>query len=99
MLTKHRDKTETIAKELLEKEIIFQADLEKLIGKRPFDEKTTLQNFIDPDTNQTPKSSVIPAPVEESKGLEISDFDEPKVDDIIQEDNSTSDTDGLIKED
>ena len=99
LLTKHRDKTETIAKELLEKEIIFQADLEKLIGKRPFDEKTTLQNFIDPDTNQTPKSSVIPAPVEESKGLEISDFDEPKVDDIIQEDNSTSDTDGLIKED
>jgi len=29
----------------LEKEILFQADLEKLIGKRPFEKETTYQAF------------------------------------------------------
>ncbi len=36
-----------VAKELLEKEIIFQNDLERLIGKRPFTKSTTYQAFID----------------------------------------------------
>ncbi len=36
---------EVIAKELLEKEIIFQSDLERLIGKRPFDRQTTYEEF------------------------------------------------------
>jgi len=49
LLTKHRVETEKIAKELLEKEIIFQADLEKLIGKRPFDNKTNYQSYMDGD--------------------------------------------------
>ena len=30
---------------LLEKEILFQADLERLIGKRPFDKPTTYQQY------------------------------------------------------
>ena len=34
-----------VAKELLEKEIIFQSDLEGLIGKRPFEKQTTYQAF------------------------------------------------------
>jgi cell division protease FtsH len=29
----------------LEKEILFQADLERLIGKRPFEKETTYQAF------------------------------------------------------
>jgi AFG3 family protein len=45
LLSKHRDHLEVIAKELLEKEILFQADLERLIGKRPFDKLTTYQQF------------------------------------------------------
>ncbi len=36
---------EILAKELLEKEILFQTDLEKLIGKRPFAKETTYQAF------------------------------------------------------
>ena len=36
---------ETLAKELLEKEILFQSDLEKLIGKRPFEKETTYQAY------------------------------------------------------
>jgi AFG3 family protein len=36
---------EILAKELLEKEILFQSDLEKLIGKRPFAKETTYEAF------------------------------------------------------
>lgn len=34
-----------LANELLEKEILFQSDLERLIGKRPFDKETTYQAY------------------------------------------------------
>ena len=39
LLKEKKDQLELIAKELLKKEILFQSDIEKLIGKRPF--KTT----------------------------------------------------------
>jgi AFG3 family protein len=45
LLIKHREQLEILAKELLEKEILFQADLERLIGKRPFAAQTTYQKF------------------------------------------------------
>ena len=51
LLTHHREHLEIIAKELLEKEILFQADLERLIGKRPFAHQTTYEKF----TNGTPE--------------------------------------------
>ena len=49
LLTDKKTELETVAKELLEKEIIFQSDLEDLIGKRPFERQTTYQAF----TNNT----------------------------------------------
>jgi cell division protease FtsH len=45
LLMLHREYLDIIAKELLEKEILFQADLERLIGKRPFERQTTYQEF------------------------------------------------------
>ena len=45
LLNDHRDKLEIIAKELLEKEILFQTDLERLIGKRPFSSLTNYEKF------------------------------------------------------
>jgi AFG3 family protein len=45
LLILYRDKLEIIAKELLEKEILFQSDLERLIGKRPFNTQTTYEKF------------------------------------------------------
>jgi len=45
LLEKHREHLEVIAKELLEKEILFQSDLERLIGKRPFATQTTYEKF------------------------------------------------------
>ena len=45
LLLDRRDELETVAKELLEKEIIFQSDLERLIGKRPFEGQTTYEAY------------------------------------------------------
>ncbi len=45
LLTEKRDELDILANELLEKEILFQSDLEKLIGKRPFEHQTTYEAF------------------------------------------------------
>jgi cell division protease FtsH len=50
MLIDHREHLEIIAKELLEKEILFQSDLERLIGKRPFAHQTTYEKFTNAKT-------------------------------------------------
>ena len=39
LLTEKKQEVEIIAKELLTREVLFQSDLESLIGKRPFEEK------------------------------------------------------------
>lgn len=46
LLTQHREGLEKIAQALLQKEIIFQSDLEELLGKRPFDTRTTYDEFV-----------------------------------------------------
>lgn len=45
LLQEKKAELEIIAKELLEKEIIFQTDLTRLIGERPFDKQTTYQEY------------------------------------------------------
>ena len=39
ILSKHKDKLALLAEQLLEKEVIFQEDLERIFGKRPFGQK------------------------------------------------------------
>ena len=39
LLQEKKQQVEAIAKELLTREVLFQSDLEQLIGKRPFEEK------------------------------------------------------------
>ena len=39
VLTEHKDKLTTLAERLLEKEVIFKEDLEKIFGKRPYDQQ------------------------------------------------------------
>jgi AFG3 family protein len=45
LLTDKQDKLEILAQELLVKEVLFQNDLERLIGPRPFEQLTTYQEF------------------------------------------------------
>lgn len=47
LLREKRDELELVAQELLEKEVVFQSDLVKLIGDRPFSKKTNYQAFTD----------------------------------------------------
>ncbi|MBO6623022.1 MAG: ATP-dependent zinc metalloprotease FtsH [Balneola sp.] len=49
LLQGKKKELEILAKELLEKEMLYQSDLEKLIGKRPFDSKTTYEEYTTPD--------------------------------------------------
>lgn len=51
LLVSKKSELEILAKELLKREIIFQSDLEGLIGKRPFENQTTYESF----TNGTPE--------------------------------------------
>lgn len=67
LLSKHRDHLEVIAKELLEKEILFQSDLERLIGKRPFEKLTTYQQFTNGSGDEKSVSET-EKPVSEEKG-------------------------------
>jgi AFG3 family protein len=46
LLNEHRNELEIIAQELLTKEVLFQNDLERLIGKRPFHAETTYKAFM-----------------------------------------------------
>jgi AFG3 family protein len=51
LLTLKRTELEAVAKELLEKEVIFQTDLERLIGKRPYQKEDHL--YENQDLNDT----------------------------------------------
>ena len=42
MLTEKKGQVEKLAEALLDKEVLFQSDVETLIGKRPYEEKKTL---------------------------------------------------------
>ncbi|MBB5397391.1 ATP-dependent zinc metalloprotease FtsH [Mucilaginibacter sp. 14171R-50] len=55
LLTEKRDGLEKLANKLIEKEILFQSDLEEILGKRPFDNRTTYDEFVNgPESNQDP---------------------------------------------
>jgi AFG3 family protein len=54
LLLDKRDGLEKLAQKLLEKEILFQADLEEILGKRPFDNRTTYDEFVNGTGDQTP---------------------------------------------
>lgn len=47
LLTEKLPALENVAQELLKREIIYQNDLVELIGPRPFEHKTTYQEFMD----------------------------------------------------
>lgn len=61
LLTQHREGLEKIAQALLQKEIIFQTDLEELLGKRPFDTRTTYDEFVNGKTEDVTAEVIEPA--------------------------------------
>ena len=64
MLSDKRKELENLALELLRKEILFQYDLENLIGKRPFDHKTNYENYMESDSSVEEKAIETPEIIE-----------------------------------
>ncbi|MBW4890345.1 ATP-dependent zinc metalloprotease FtsH [Mucilaginibacter sp. HMF5004] len=71
LINLHRDGLELVATKLLEKEVLFQSDLEDLLGKRPFEGRTAYDKFVNgepvvvaevtSDTNAIPDSLLDPS--------------------------------------
>ena len=59
LLTDKKEEVEKLANALLEKEVLFQSDVEVLIGKRPFEEKKVIsaEETIPVETTPVPESS------------------------------------------
>ena len=59
ILQEHKDKLILLANRLLEKEVIFKDDLEKIFGKRPFEVEAEVEESTDNTENQeTPEDSI-----------------------------------------
>lgn len=57
LLTEKKKEVDILAKELLKREVLFQSDVEELIGKRPFEDRKAL-DFID-----NPKAGLVENPM------------------------------------
>jgi AFG3 family protein len=72
LLTSRKSELESLAHELLKKEVLFQYDLEKIIGKRPFQHKTNFESYM--ENNPVPvideTSTIEEAPKETTENLE-----------------------------
>lgn len=63
LLSDKHTELEIIAQELLKREIIFQNDLERLIGKRPFEKQTVYQEY----TNRVDTVQPVEIPVDDTE--------------------------------
>lgn len=61
LLTARKSELESLAHELLKKEVLFQYDLENIIGKRPFQHKTNFESYMENN----------PVPVIEENGTTV----------------------------
>ncbi|TSD64701.1 ATP-dependent zinc metalloprotease FtsH [Inquilinus sp. KBS0705] len=60
LLNKHREGLENVAAKLLEKEVLFQSDLEEILGKRPFEHRTAYDKFVNGEPALVPDNNAIP---------------------------------------
>lgn len=60
LIEEKKEEVRIIAEELLEKEVLFKDDLERLIGKRPFEEKKALTDVVLPTTSGDVDVSTLP---------------------------------------
>jgi AFG3 family protein len=71
LLKERRNELEIIAQELLTKEVLFQNDLERLIGRRPFHEETSYKAFMnkkDVVTPDAPSEAEVPTEAAKPEG-------------------------------
>lgn len=96
ILSKNRDKLDKLAKQLLEKEVIFKEDLEIIFGRRPFEREELLVPVHKdaPVSNQEIDAKANPAPAESKPGQ---DNDQSEVAEIIDgTPDKSKDTDNKV---
>jgi len=75
LLTEKRDEVDTIAKLLLEKEVITREDMVRVLGKRPFEGKSDdMDKYLDEEAKRRSGEISAPPPLEE-----MPDIPEPSV--------------------
>lgn len=89
LLTDKKEQLEILAKELLAKEILFQSDLEGLIGERPFEKQTTYEAFTNNNGQDKEEDSKEETKVEEPVAAEEA---KPAVDEPSNSDTTTEDS-------
>ncbi len=62
LLTEKKEQVEILAKELLKREVLFQSDVEALIGKRPYEEKKPADLITAPETDENAAGAEAPVP-------------------------------------
>lgn len=70
------EELEKIAQQLLEKEILFQSDLEKIIGKRPFEKETTYEAFTRKVDEKDQEEAIIKKEAEKRANDLLNDMEE-----------------------
>ncbi|SKB65712.1 cell division protease FtsH [Parapedobacter luteus] len=68
LLLDKQDGLIALAEKLLEKEILFQADLEQILGKRPFDHRTTYDEFVNGERGEGDQSKAAKSLVHDGVG-------------------------------
>jgi len=69
LLLEKRGQVEKLAEALLEREVLFQSDVEALIGKRPYEEKKVLQGN---DEVKGPEIEISPSPISNPGDISMS---------------------------
>jgi AFG3 family protein len=94
LLTEKKAEVESIAVELLDKEIIFKSDLDRIIGKRPFDEDEHITATI-AAANQTDLEKDEPAKIAEAtvetENVEMNNSASPETEHTTTETTESSD--------
>ena len=67
LLTNKSREVRLLAEALLDKEVLFQSDVEALIGKRPYEEKRALDVSEHEQSNGVPPAVIVPPATEEVK--------------------------------
>lgn len=86
LLKEKRTELDTIARELLSREVIFQQDLEGLIGKRPFEKQTTFEAYTNGDNSKKEEEKAAPEATEQT----VAESTKAPEDDNKSEQGSTS---------
>lgn len=81
LINEHREGLENVAQKLLEKEVLFQSDLEQILGKRPFENRTAYDKFVNGPDIAAEATGTVLEPEGDSlpDDINVSDLNEPNI--------------------